>query len=90
MKYIAKYLPVDKPWTDGCAIINSSGEHTNWDENEMIQTIKSHYKVADLFIVGNEFNEQVIICRPSKESMTWLKAGMEVKRTRYSQRGFWK
>lgn len=80
MKYIAKYLPVDKPWTDGCTIINASGEHHIWDESS-IGWAKEQWKVAELFIVGNEFNEQVVICRPSKESMKWLKAGMEIKRT---------
>lgn len=78
MKYIAKYLPVDRPWTDGCTIINSSGEHHIWDENS-IGWNKEQWRVAELFIVANEFNEQVVICQPSKETMKWLKAGMEVK-----------
>lgn len=78
--YIAKYLPVDKPWTDGCTIINSSGEHHIWEENS-IGWPKHAWKVAELFIVSFEFNFQVVICRPSEASQKWLKAGMEIKKT---------
>lgn len=77
MKYIVKYLPVDKPWIDGCTIINSNGEHHIWDQS-LDDYQKQQWRVAELFIVGNHFNEQVIICKPSGESIRWLKPGMEI------------
>ncbi len=77
MKYIAKYLPVDKPWTDGCTIINSSGEHHVWEEYSLGWP-ESQWRVAELFIVASEFNQHHIVCVPSEETKKWLKPGMEV------------
>lgn len=80
--YKAKYLPVDKPWTDGCTIIDSEGRPSTWDADSCTtkdDTFKSMHKVAELFIVTEEFNEMKIIGRPDAGAQKWVKEGMEFK-----------
>lgn len=78
MKYTAKYLPIDSPWTEGCTLINQIGENLQWDGVELGWN-KECWRVAELFLVSFEFNTMKIVGRPSPETAKWLKPGMKVK-----------
>lgn len=77
MFYKALFLPVDKPLEDGCDIINQSGEVFTYNESSDFWR-KDAIRRAELFLVSYEFNQIVVIGRPSPEA-TWLKNGMDVK-----------
>lgn len=78
--YIAKYLPVDRPWTDGCIMIDAQGNHKQWDESGYeAEAYKQHCKVAELFIVEYEYNLLKIVGKPNASAMKWIKPGMEFK-----------
>lgn len=78
MKYKAIYLPVDKPLTDGCIVIDVDGNVCNYNKEDNRDYYK-YRKVAELFLVSVEFNEVWVVGRPSEESLKWLKGGVEVK-----------
>ncbi len=78
--YTAMYLPVDRPWTDGCMYLTSSGDHHEWDAADIdAQKVKEKGKVADLFIVGYEYNQLRIVGQPSAAAKRWIKPGMQFK-----------
>lgn len=79
--YKAMYLPVDRPWTDGCIVIDSSGVARHWDENNCLEVtnFKERHKVAELFIVSHDFNQIKIVGIPSKAALKWIHAGMSFK-----------
>jgi hypothetical protein len=77
MKYTAIYLPVDKPRTDGCTMINAAGYTAIYSEADK-QDYLTFWKVAELFLVAYEYNERVIIGQPSPKAR-WIKPGTEVR-----------
>ncbi len=80
--YIAKYLPVEKAWKDGCTIIDRKGNAREWEELSCctdVDEFKKSHRVAELFIVAYEFNEIRVVGRPSATAMRWVKSGMEFK-----------
>ena len=77
MLYKALFLPVDKPLEDGCDCVFQSGEHYIYDESKS-QFIKAAIKRAELFLVSYEFNQLIVVGKPSPEAL-WLKNGMNVK-----------
>lgn len=77
MYYIAKYLPVDKPFTDGCTVINQAGEHFTYNEAEAWN--KATLRVAEMYLIAVEFNVEHAVGRPSAVAQTWLKPGMHIK-----------
>lgn len=80
MIYTAIYLPVDRPWTDGCTYLDSSGAIHEWAAGEYdADQEKKRGKVADIFIVGYEFNQMKIIGQPSESARKWIKPGMQFK-----------
>lgn len=78
MPYKVMYLPVDKPITDGCKVINRSGVVTTYEEETPIELVKRHLKRAELFIVTEEFNQRVIVGKPARTNK-WIKAGDELR-----------
>lgn len=75
------YLPVDRPWKDGCTYLDSSGTHHEWDASGYdAEKVKERGKVADLFIVGYEYNQLKIIGQPSVAARKWLKPGMQFRK----------
>lgn len=76
--YKLLYLPTsDQIFFDGCTVINHKGQHFIYDETQAWD--KAGLRVAQLMIVENEFNEQIVIGIPSLVALRWVKAGMEIK-----------
>ena len=76
--YKALFLPIDKLHTDGCDVVDSSGQHHIWDETRHTDKDKEHLKVAEIFLVDYRFNQIVIVGKPSPEAV-WLKNRVDVK-----------
>ena len=79
MLYTLKYLPVDKPLEDGCTVINLKGEHFTYDAASAVGWNLDSIRVAEPFLVSNEFNQQVIVGKPMPSALKWLKPGMVLK-----------
>lgn len=75
--YTAMYLPVDKPKVEGCMLMNVRGEVFEWDGID--KGWHSSCRVAEIFIVQEEFNTRKVIGQPSPLAMRWLKAGAQIK-----------
>jgi len=79
MKYKAIYLPVDKPLTDGCKIINSSGEVFTYTEDNKIGWAIPSIKVAEMFLVKEEYNQRIVVGYITPDATKWVTPGMEFK-----------
>lgn len=80
MKYLLKYLPVDKPLTDGCTIIDIWGTHQIYNSTgSFSENYIKTCKVAELFFVSYAWNEMKIMGRPAPDVLKWLKPGEWVK-----------
>lgn len=77
MLYKSLFLPVDKPLEDGCDIINQSGEVFTYNESSDFWH-KEAIRRAELFLVSMEFNQLVVIGKPSPAAK-WLTNGIDVK-----------
>lgn len=75
--YTVKYLPVDKPLTDGCIVIDRSGKNfvfNSYTHHHMEDDVR----VAELFLVAYDYNQPVVVGRPAPASLKWVKPGIEV------------
>lgn len=81
MSYKAMYIPTsDQIWVDGCKYIDKNGEVFEYNPGVNLYTnnFKENHRVAELMIVDMQFNQTVIVGRPSPDAK-WLKNGMDIK-----------
>lgn len=79
MYYQLLYLPVDKAPTDGCNIIDQSGDLHTYNANDISLWSQCNCRVAEPFLVKTEYNETVIVGRPSPRALRWMKNKDQVK-----------
>lgn len=79
MYYTFLFLPSDLPFTDGCNIIDQSGNLHAYDETHHTPETKRLYRVAEPWLVSTQFNKQEPMWRPSPKALKWLKSGDQVK-----------
>ena len=76
MKYTLLYLPVDKPITEGCVLIRPDGKTFEYYKADGLEdSYISKCKVAELFFVKEEYNQQKIVGKPSPGVLKWAKVG---------------
>lgn len=85
-KYL--FLPVDKPLTDGCWIINQSGEPFVYDETRTPGWNPASIRVAEPWLVCTDFNLLELVGQVSPK-VKWLKPGDEVKKVDCSFPHIW-
>lgn len=89
-EYEVKYLPILRPWTDGCTYITHDGKHYTWDESHVdAQRHKESGRVAELFLVGMDFNQQIVVGAISEHSKKWVQPGMLIKKYNVVGVGLW-
>jgi hypothetical protein len=75
--YKLLYLPTkDQIFTDGCTVIDLNGEVSEWKEHHDTQ---DYIRVAEPFLVRFEYNQMIIVGRPSVKSLRFLNVGQDIK-----------